>query len=731
MSANLRGGGALSVHSQGSGLRFAAMAVPALLWAAAAGAQEQSPDQAIEEVIVTAQKRAESLQDTPISIVALSSKALEARGISSLDHLQADVPALNLSPHPQSTTTVRVFMRGIGMANDQITYDPSVAIYLDGVYMARFQGLASEVADIERIEVLRGPQGALYGRNSTGGAINFITAAPKLGEFSFRQDLSAGNYDRLRARSRVNIPLGESFAAELSFLRTRKDGFVRNLGTGVSRFGDEDRYAYRAAVLWQPVERFDLRYTYDRSELEDTPAFIARVPLYPTEAARRSTGSPAERDLRANDGVGQGHNLTATFELSDALTLRSITGYRELDNFTNRAYHMGVLAPAPISATDVDIAQRQFSQELQAVGTVLDSRLQYVVGLYWFDESANDNQFNRQPLAGRRTERHLSADNVAYAAFGQATYTPAVLDQRLHLTAGARWSRDEREATKWEAMTLASGAVSLGVGSAERAYTDFSPSAVAAFDVTDDINLYAKFATGYKTGGFNLFASSIARFAQGFGPESVTSYELGLKSGWLDNRLRVNVALFTMDYEDLQLSVSSDPNNTNISDVLNAGKASIDGLELDVVARPLPELNLSVAYAWLDAGYDKVEDVLGRDITNLYGFVEAPEHKLSATLEYTLPRTAIGAPSATLTYAYQSERVASTSCKACIIGAYGLLDARVTLADIRAGNGNLRFSLWGKNLTDEDYYTMHLMVGVPSAVFGDPRTYGADVTFEF
>lgn len=212
-------------------------------------AQGQQAAGALEEVIVTAQKREESIQDTPISIVALSHATLENRGIDGLTDLHADIPSLTMTPHPNSGATVRVTVRGIGQANDQITYDPKVALYVDGVYMARFQGLAAEVAELDRIEVLRGPQGALYGRNTTGGAINFITKAPQLGEFGFRQDLTTGNRNRIHSRTRVNIPMGDEVAAELTFMRLREDGFIRNAGTGVSRFGDQDRQAWRAALL--------------------------------------------------------------------------------------------------------------------------------------------------------------------------------------------------------------------------------------------------------------------------------------------------------------------------------------------------------------------------------------------------------------------------------------------------------------------------------------------------
>lgn len=701
----------------------ATLAVPA-------AAQQQAAAGTLEEVIVTAQKREESIQDAPISIIALSNAMLENRGIDGLTDLHADIPGLTMTPHPNSGATVRVTVRGIGQANDQITYDPKVGIYVDGVYMARFQGLAAEVAELDRIEVLRGPQGALYGRNTTGGAINFITRAPELGQFAFKQDFTAGNRNRIQARTRVNIPIGDELAAELSFMRLREDGFVRNAGTGVSRFGDKDRRGWRAALLWQPDERFDLRYTFDRSELEDTPVWMGAVPLYPAEAPTPRVSSPTVTGLIPNDISGQGHNLTATFDVGNQLTLKSITAYRELDNATYMPYHPGVLAPPPFLINTVDMRQHQLTQELQLIGTTLDSRLQYIAGLYYFDEGARSNDANIVPLSNLRIDRDVSADNLAYAVFGQATYTPPVLSGRLHLTAGARWSRDERKATKQDTTTLGSGTViPAPFGRADRSFTDFSPSGAISFDVTPDMTAYAKIATGYQTGGFNLTASTLARFSAGFDPEYADSYELGLKSNWLGNRLRVNMALFTTDRKDMQVSVP-DPNNLSVTDLFNAGKATVNGVELDVAARPIPALNLSLAYAWLDAKFDRITNSLGQDLTHLYNYDQAPPHKASATAEYEWPQTGFGRPSASITYDYQSKMDASTTIGA-VIGSYGLLDARLSLADIPVASGKLRFSLWGRNLTDEDYYSFHFIYVVPTAMFGEPRSYGADVTLEF
>ncbi|NUP90900.1 MAG: TonB-dependent receptor [Candidatus Sumerlaeia bacterium] len=202
----------------------------------------------MDEVVVTAQKREESLQDTPISIVAFTPEDLEQKGITGLTDLRSLVPNVQMTPHPNGAATTMINIRGVGITDDQITQDPSVAVYLDGIYVARSQGLAMDIAELARVEVLRGPQGSLYGRNAKGGAVNFITLPPTLGEWEFKEQLSFGNRDWFRNRTAVNVPLGSSVAARLSYLNMSQDGYVRNLGTNVARFGDRDREAWRAEV---------------------------------------------------------------------------------------------------------------------------------------------------------------------------------------------------------------------------------------------------------------------------------------------------------------------------------------------------------------------------------------------------------------------------------------------------------------------------------------------------
>ncbi len=686
---------------------------------------------ALEEIVVTAQKRTESIQETPISIVAFDSMALEAKGISSLVDLQANVPNFQLTPTPTSSTDVRVFMRGVGNNDDQITQDPSVAVYMDGVYMARSQGMAMDVADIERIEVLRGPQGSLYGRNATGGAINFVTRAPELGQFGFRQSLSVGSRSLARSSTRLNLPLGDDVAIRLAYMTQQQDGFVRNRGTGERRFGDRDRDAWRVDALWRVNADLDIRYSYDRSDIADTPSFIARVPAYPQQGDRPSSGSPLETDLRANDVRIEGHGLDLSWEVAPNITLRSITSYRELQGLTNRKYLTDEIVPgAAISESRNDTEQDQFTQEFQITGDAFDARLEYVAGVYYFRESADRLDISNRRFMDLENVRVISADNKAVAVFGQGTWTPDVLEDRLHITLGGRWSRDRREASLQETADD-DGDITVGPqGNGRNSFSNFSPTLVVAYDLGADTNVYGKVTRGYKSGGFNIRASSIERFEEGFDEEQLTSYELGVKSQLWNNRLRLNAAVFRSNYEDIQINTQSDPVNPQITDVINAGKAVIRGLELEATARLTEGLTANLNYAYLNADYRSIRGADGVDRSSDFRFANAPRHSYAADLEYRFPALPLGQLTANVGYTWQDDK-RDSSTSPHIIKSYGLLNARLGLSDIAMGGGELRLALWGRNLTDKEYYATFFELGVPAAVFGEPRSYGLDLTWEY
>ena len=367
---------------------------------------------------------------------------------------------------------------------------------------------------------------------------------------------------------------------------------------------------------------------------------------------------------------------------------------------------------------------------MQLVGSALDRRLDYVLGAYYFDENGESADYSA--ITGRpRVDRVATIYNRAYALYGQATLRPAFVEG-LYLTGGLRWSRDEREATLDQTIVPATGAPTvLPHGEGKNHFSNLSPSFVIGYNATPNLNIYAKYARGYKTGGYNIRASSIARFNEGFGPETLDSFELGVKASWLDNHLQTNVALFRSNYKDIQTNIQSDPTNVAITDVFNAGKARIQGFELDLIAKPIDALTLTVNYAYLDAKFQQILDQAGNDISTRYTFVEAPKHTLTTSLEYRFPDTPIGILTANIDYFLKSKVSTSTADPRYVIGDYGLLNARLTLSDIPVGFGNWRLSAFGKNLTDEEYYIAHFNGGLPSAIFGDPRTYGLELTFEY
>lgn len=706
-----------------------------VLAAAMVGSGSAVAQGALEEVVVTAQKRQEFMQDTPISLVAMGSEQLENFKIRDVTSLSGSIPNLQVSPHTNSATTPRVFIRGVGNFDDQITQDPSVAIYVDGVYVGRNQGMGTEVADIERIEVLRGPQGTLYGRNATGGAINFVSRAPDMGQWGASQELTFGRRNEFRSRTMLNIPLGDELAARLSYLKSDKDGFVKNAGHGPSTYGDEKHNAYRLDLLYQPSDVFEARYSYDRSSMKDSPYYLA-----PAEAGqpprRPSTSHAGGQHIKRGDVTTYGHQLTLSWDLTDDLTLRSITAYRDLDSYVFQDYMSGTGRLGTPFNIDSYIDQHQFSQEFQLLGSALDHRLDYTLGAYWFQEKGDGLTLNHYLGGGSLERSKAKIDNKALAVFGEATYTPDMLEQRLHITAGLRWSEDKRKADLdkfWQ--DLGSGATfGHEQGKGDKRFDNFSPSLTVAYDLTDDANVYAKVTEGYKTGGFNVRASTMDIFRDGFDEETLRSYEVGMKSQWLANRLRVNAAVFRADYKDIQVSTQANTNDPAKADIINAGKATIQGAELEVTALPMEGLLVSLQYGYLDAGYDKIVNVFGANVTSDYALVNAPRHSYTLDTTWDIARTPIGLVVANLNYTWQDEKFirAERTPQSSKIDDYGLLNARLTLDEIPGVPvGQLKVSLWGRNLENKEYTFLDAPLFGGFRGWGEPRSYGIDLRWEY
>ena len=711
---------------------------------ASARAQDSGPSaQGLEEVIVTAERREASLQDTPISVLAFGTGDLEKLGVDDLGDIQHSVPNLYIRQFPNSQGSLRTYMRGVGNNDVGMSTDPSVAVYIDGIYVARSIGLGNEVASLERIEVLRGPQGSLYGRNTIGGAINMITAKPK-GEFGFKGSLSAGDRSYTRGRVEIDTPRAGGFAAKVSLLKSKKDGWVTNHGTGPN-FGDNDSLGGRLAINWQPSDSVNVDYAFDSTDVDSGVIYYQNIgPSYPGfglvpfQKDRIDDVRPTVPVQESNIKI-KGHSLTATWDISEDLQLKSLTGYRELEQSIYQDYGANRFTTRLYANAPFDNEQDQFSQELQLLGSAFDGSLEYVLGAYYFEESGDEDttDYITLPLlpGGGLLEIELpnrisSADNEARAIYGHFTWTPAAMDQ-LHLTLGLRYSEDDREI---KTRVLASGFQFFSSG-ADDSWDNTSVDFTAAYDITEDVNVYAKYVDGYKTGGFNIRGTNQVSTTTPLGEETVTTIEAGIKAQFLDNRVRLNAAVFSADYQDIQLSfaVLNDPVNVVL---YNAGQADIKGAELDLTTLISDSLKLTLSYGYLDTSVDPVDDPQTPAVEqNKVVLPSAPENSFTADLDYSFPSLGFGELTLNLNYSKVDDaEFVSFVRRGYNIPGYDLWNARLTLGEIKMGDGAASVAIWGKNLGDEEY----LLDGIEGfpwsplvAPYGEGRTWGVDFNYEY
>ncbi len=818
----------------------------------------------LDEIIVTAEKREQSLQDVPISIAAFTADDLDVYGIDELEDIGQNVPNFYLNNFNNDANTVRLFIRGIGQNDVQVTQDPSVALYIDGVYVGTSIGSGIESLDLERVEILRGPQGTLYGRNATGGAVNLISAKPVIGELGGKLDMTGGNYNIMKVKGSVNLPVGDHTALKLGVLRSERDGVVENLGPGLD-WGTEDRWGFRADLRIQPADNFTIDYSYDRSELRDSSRFeqpagaivpnllggqsfssdgltfaqvVSPVPVIGTPdglggtfnglpalvgafttpiTSDRLDSAVAARPVTANDVVVEGHSLNLSWDVAENLTIKSISSYREVQSDNNHdgtpTLNTGfglvvipggtstvVLPGAIVGGGTASVTQqrkvfdyKQYSTELQAIGNAEmgGTSIDYVAGIYYYHDEAEE--MNTGVNIFPRDTNNATSENESLAFYGQATITPGAFEERAHLTLGARWSQDDREATRINENSLnfvlaggvtagncvnpalatalaTAGACVAGVpavpgGTVFNApysndFDNFSPSVTLAFDVTDDVNIYAKWVNGYKSGGTSTRSATLPLFASGFQEEEVTSYEIGLKGDFFDNTLRVNAAAFMMEQDAFQLSVQTGA-SAGDRDFIGVDGNEITGFELDVDWAVTDNLTLSGSYGYLDTEYGQSTlsyiDSLSRPVvvTLAPGLSYAPENSWTAVMDYHREIANAMDFNLNVRYSYQDGSITSSNdgtattnpapLPPTIGGAdnrqlddRSILDATLTLRPLASPGWaeNVKVSFWGKNLLDEEYQLINAgsfaFIGISDqATYGDPRTYGVSLGIEF
>lgn len=699
----------------------------------------------LEEVIVTAQKREQSLQDVPISVVAMGSEQLAAQGIDDLTDISATIPSLVVNSFNNDPAAVRLFIRGIGQNDVQLTQDPSVALYLDGVYIGSSFGTGFEGVDIERLEVLRGPQGTLYGRNATGGAVNLITRRANVDAIEFRQDFTVGNYGAFKSRTMFNVPLSDTVAAKVNYLVSQRDGTVENKGIGAD-FGEEDRSSAVVDLRWLAGEDLVFDYRFERAEMEDSQRF-EQVTATNTDGAlssfttitqwspNRIDKATSLRDIKNNDLEITAHTFHADWDVADSVSIKSISAYREFDNQSysdplSTSEGNGTVYSGAPSLGNYKTSFEQYSQEFQLIGS-LDT-IDYVAGVYYYQDEADSEAVGNVTLGSLRDTDTTSTENTSIAVFGEATYTPQLMDDRWHFTLGARGSWDNRKADR----TNLNSAVPINDGEYDEDFSNFNPALTVAFDLNDTMNVYVKAVSGFKSGGTSQRSANAILFAEGFDEEEIVSYEAGFKGDFWDHRARLNAAVYHMDIDGAQSSVQTGA-TPGERDFMPMDNNTVDGLEVDLSLLLTEGLTLNAGYSYLNTelGEDSIDSPAGT-FYFVDEFAFAPEHSYNIGLDYftDLPN---GDLSMGVNYSYQDEFWGSINeADGYLHGSYGLWNASAAWSNIQLGqlDGSFKVLLWGKNLADEEYTTSGgsswAVFGTEEVLgFGDPKSYGVTVSY--
>ena len=583
------------------------------------------------DILVTAQRHAQSAQDVPISMTALGSARLADQAILNLDRLGANVPNLHLSRNFGTSSGALVFMRGVGEGDSIFTNDPPVGIYVDDVIFPRATGSLFDLIDIERIEVLRGPQGTLYGRNTSGGAIKLVTKRPEFSAVSGIADLALGSYGRIDARASLNLPLAPDLAVRVSAISRNQRGWGTNLTNG-ERVNTQDVKGGRIALLWEPDSRLSLfataDITIDRSGPRFPQSFVAD-PATPGRYANRFTRRDGSIDnfrsadtdpLNRTDSGGA--MLRLDYRLGD-MTLSSISGYRAL---TSRIGFDQTANPPGVGNNVIllqDQTQHSFSQELQLPGSLFDGRANLVSGLYYFSErndqltavsfatptGTTDARFHNEdffnaPSRGSGTSGNWSPYRPRLATDSLSGYASVTVQAgpRTTLTSGLRYTSERKRydvsflSAPDTVLVLADAA--LAERSISQRWQDLSPRFAADYSLQGmgwSAMGYASVSKGFRSGSFDGRARNIdfvLNRQQAIAPETLWSYEAGLKSDWLDKRLQLNINYFINDYKNIAFSASRTGEGPPEIFRQNVGDARIQGLEAELNAEPLPGLHI-------------------------------------------------------------------------------------------------------------------------------------------
>lgn len=696
-------------------------------------AGSEGPAAAVEDIVVTAQRREQRLQDVPLAVSAFSVESLEDGKVESLLNLDGKVPNVVLAPVGAYPFASAFYIRGLGYADVESSFEPSVGVELDGVYLSRNVGAVQDFFDIGGVTILRGPQGTLYGRNTIGGVVSVQSRRPSF-DFGARAQATFGSNGRQELRAGVEGALIEDkLAGKFSFLTKTYDGYIKNYDG--RDMGAQDVTSMRGALLWTPTASFDATLIVDYTKDKGTGTAFENASL--PSMVLPGFGEPADTDgdpflSHVGDDIfsdleALGVTLNANWDLGP-VKLTSITGYRKTDTEVLSDFDG---TPTPFMTVHRDETHDQFSQELRLASNT-DGPLTYVVGAYYMTQEYDiaTGQFGTvfgSPTAGSTIYTQQKADS--WAVFGQADYE--VLPG-LTVTAGGRYSKEEKTFTTQPLFYP-------NAETFEASFDDFSPKVGVSYKWSDTLMTYAQYSRGFRAGGFNGRAGSFLAVGP-YDSETVDSYEVGVKSDLFNRRLRLNAAVFTSDYQDMQQSVQQLIPGTLINQTLvaNVGAATISGFEAEATALLTDVFTISASVGYLDASYDEfmadLGDGLGVIDRTYLPMPYAPKWSNSVTFNYKddfdFGRVTAQASVRHMTDMYTSFSTLNATTDLTMRQSNTVVDGSLSL---ELPDGRWRVSLWGKNLTDELVINNTFGVGnlLASRVYQPPREIGVDLSLTF
>lgn len=760
--------------------RLALRTVPHLI-AVAIASQAFAQDK-MDEIVVTAQKRTQRVQDVPMAITAISGQSLEDRKIDGAADLQGSIPNLNVVAAPVSGLIAATSMRGLGTGQPSIWMDPAVGMYVDGVFVGKNQGALFDMLDLERVEALRGPQGTLFGRNTLGGAVNFVTRKPS-GQFSGSVGLEVGDYGRMVQRISIDTPkIADRLSLTIGGRKEKQEGWLSN-PSAADKWGNRDRESFKLNALVDVSKDTKLNYMLDISNINETTTPMSLIKA--TGYCSYLTGATAQGigcfPSFFNPGLGAAitpyvqngvpsstrstlapqQNLKVTghawgFEtaINPSMKLKYTGSHRSMD-YSDQGDYDGT--PVNVFSGNRATKYTTDSHELQVTGAAKD--LNYVAGLYYFKDTGSTIQdqiggfFSFNPLAVRHRQTNFGLGTKAQAVYAQADYaiTPATT-----VTGGIRYTHEEKTGSVWRSTTVAypmttpvwQAGMAPGNVNEKATFNAWTPTLALSHKLNKNQMVFARVARGFKSGGFPLEAPTLAQARTAFKPETSTSYEVGFKGA--DGNASYSVTAFVTKLKDQQISFL--PVGGTSPTVTNAGASTYMGLELEGAFKVTKDTRIQVGYGYLDAKFDEYMSTgLGGTVVNAASNLVpgyAPKHSLNLTVDSRLATTSWGRLRGLLEYRYVSayynypanksmtaaNAIAGNLATDSKMPSLSTVNARLILDQIAIGGpGQLDVSLWVKNLTNKQ--VMQNMMDVSGyyqvGYWSAPRTVGLSVNYKW